>query len=136
MKEVAGWYLSRKVLVFQNDIDLHVDLNRYMLLICIQNSQFMDAGIMKEIIVRQPLGIAIYANADFFDDLIDLLSNLNSPEKQIMTQLVDEDEIEDFFYANWPSEERFDEWQGYLVYIKGDSKYSAGIKNKIAKILA
>lgn len=80
----------------------------------------MWGDLIRDLVDAQPLSISLYGcGAELaFDVLIRDLSD-GAIRKHTMTKLIDEGDIhgaiEDFFWATWPSDSRFNEWERYLI---------------------
>jgi hypothetical protein len=80
----------------------------------------LDVDFIKQIIVKNPLGIMFFGDnaSKLFDISIEYL-NSRIVSRQIMTRICVQDQIydaiEEFFTSFWPSEDRFDSWNSYFI---------------------
>lgn len=127
-----GHYLDRSIIVVENylteDIDLSEYLNKSIVLIESDSELTYDEfiktnNLLLTIIKCCPLTIAVWGiNAEqIFDFLLLELSTMNT-KKHIMTKLIQaetiEDAVDDLIIATLPSEDRFDEWKNYTIFIQ------------------
>lgn len=104
------------------------DFSSSALLLYFTDNQFSDFELDKffnNLLKSAPLVVHIAGkNADKY--LTNILNNriLNENKKHTMTYLTEEHKnielISNFFYASWPSEERFDEWKDYKIIVIGN----------------
>lgn len=137
--ETIGNFLDREVRVIELGPDLLLrekfQLSDSVAMLCIDvpgiNVQMLNS-FLKDLVLASPLAILVSGQHArvIFDVLLELLAN---PERRshIMTKLCDaldvSECVQEFFWATWPAEERFDNWKAYTTVIVGKPPFSASI---------
>jgi trans-aconitate methyltransferase len=144
-QEIIGSYLDRQVdLTEMRDlIDLgNGDFAHSLALIWLCKPDWKSGSLqtlIQALASRGALGITIAGARidESFDVLLNTLGDLPGPH--VMTHLSEKkDEFlvaEDYFYAAYPSEERFDEWHRYSVIVIGDKAVTKGMRNALKSFL-
>lgn len=87
------------------------------------------ASYLPHLIAAQPLAIAVFGvNSELaFDNLLQLLSTPSESMPHIMTSRLDEpalsDALDAFLAGTWPSSERFNEWDDYVIVVLGEQTF-------------
>ncbi len=132
--ESIGKYLERNVIFMKSNEIVDSDLKASLILVCFEKVELMAMDrVIKMIIKKTPMGIAIYKEKRAFDSLLRNLQYHYDPQFHITTQYISENNLDDFFFSNWPVESRFDDWNNYVVIISGNEKFYKKIKAEILK---
>ena len=144
-KNKIGSYLNRNIEIIQ--LDNYGDLNelnvKNSVLLLYFGSEIEISlneidDIIGKIVNLEPLLISISGkkNDIIFDVLLKILSKNRSSHNIMTAKYRDEsiDEIVDaFFYSAWPSEEDFDDWTKYSIFLWGNDSDFENFRISIKK---
>lgn len=130
---IIGKYLDRNVSFVFVDLEnltpsIYSDLiSKSVVLLYFEKSNNKVFDFINSIIKYDPLSVTV-SGVDcniYFDFLLESLSKHNC-KNNIMTKVCNENDLnsvlEDMLYSSWPSEEYFNKWSSYLVYVVGGNR--------------
>jgi hypothetical protein len=139
-----GKYLNREVYICEIESLANYQYSQSLtlssILICFGDSKNNKIEDLQQLINISPvcINLAGERSETYFDLMLDILSR-QTKGKHIMTSICREPEVSewifDFFSVNFPSEDRFDEWKSYHVFVIGSHSFYDNIFSEINKIM-